>query len=244
LAERIETAILEGRLAAGTRLGTKDELRRGYGVAYGTLNEALRMLQQRGYLESRSGPGGGLFTTMPRVADRLGGLLLGFGDSATYADCAIVRRALGKQLIVAAAEARTEHDIEELRAIVATMRASMEDDVEYALAIRRFHRRVAAIARNRVLANLYETLQEVRELQRVRRRQPIEERKRHFLVHRRIAEAIASGSVARAARAAEVHEGVYRTTHSKATITRRRTVSRISGERVYRKPRRELSATE
>lgn len=226
LAERIETAIQQGRLAAGARLGTKDELRRDYGVAYGTLNEALRILQQRGYVQSRSGPGGGLFASKPRVVERLGSLLLGFQEEATYADCAAVRRALGKRLIVAAAEARTERDVAELRAILDVMRDAMDDDVVYPLEVRRFHRRVAAIARNRVLAGLYEVLQEVRELQRGGRHDALEMRRRHFLVHREIAEAIASGSTVRAMRAAEVHEGVYRTVHSKAPVAKKRRVGK------------------
>lgn len=220
LAERIETEILQGRLPAGTRLGTKEELRRDYGVAYGTLNEALRMLQQRGYVQSRSGPGGGLFASTPQVADRLGTMLLGFKGDATYAECAVIRRALGKRLIVEAARARTARDAAELRAIVAAMEAALADDLAYPLEVRRFHRRVAEIARNRVLANLYESLQEVRELQRGVRTEANEDRERHIAVHREIAEAIAAGSPERALRAAELHEGFYRTVHSDAPITR------------------------
>jgi len=45
LADHIEAAIADGAIATGSRLGTKEELRRTYDVAYGTLNEALRILQ-------------------------------------------------------------------------------------------------------------------------------------------------------------------------------------------------------
>jgi DNA-binding FadR family transcriptional regulator len=100
------------------------------------------------------------------------------------------------------------------------MEAALADDLAYPLEVRRFHRRVAEIARNRVLANLYESLQEVRELQRGVRTEANEDRERHIAVHREIAEAIAAGSPERALRAAELHEGFYRTVHSDAPITR------------------------
>ena len=50
LADHIEAAIADGAIPPGARLGTKEELRRSHDVAYGTLNEALRILHQRGYV--------------------------------------------------------------------------------------------------------------------------------------------------------------------------------------------------
>ena len=70
LADQIEAAIVEGDIPPGSRLGTKEDLRRRYDVAYGTLNEALRILQQRGYVMSRTGPGGGLFASLPTASLR------------------------------------------------------------------------------------------------------------------------------------------------------------------------------
>ena len=88
LADEIEAAIVAGDIASGDRLGTKDDLRRRYDVAYGTLNEALRILQQRGYVTSRTGPGGGLFATIPTSSDRLRHLLSGFPEGGSLRDCA------------------------------------------------------------------------------------------------------------------------------------------------------------
>src|SRR5271169_6065326 len=111
LAEEIEGAIVRGDVALGSRLGTKDELRRRYFVAYGTLNEALRILQQRGYVTSRTGPGGGLFASVPSASLRLSHLILGFREGGTMADCAAVRRALEPSVAVDAARSRTRTDV-------------------------------------------------------------------------------------------------------------------------------------
>ncbi len=218
LADQIETAILRGKIPVGSRLGTKEQLRHGFDCAYGTLNEALRMLQQRGYVVSRSGPGGGLFASAPAVSDRIGRLLLGFSDEATFADCAAVRRALGKRVIVEAAGARTERDVEDLRAIVAAMEAAIDDDEAYSIENRRFHRKLADCVNNRVLANLYTALMEVRELQRGLPDGTGIGRERNCEVHQEVAEAIASGSRSRATRAAELHERSYRSVHSTESI--------------------------
>ena len=45
LADEIEEAIVTGKTPSGERLGTKDDLRRRYDVAYGTLNETLRRIR-------------------------------------------------------------------------------------------------------------------------------------------------------------------------------------------------------
>src|SRR5471030_1394688 len=91
LADEIETKIVQGTIRTGARLGTKDDLRLRFDVAYGTLNEALRILQQRGFVRSRTGPGGGLFASTPTASLRLSQLLSGFPEGGTLADCAAVR---------------------------------------------------------------------------------------------------------------------------------------------------------
>ena len=45
----------------GDRIATKDELRERFGVAVATINEAVRLLETRGVIEARPGPGGGIF---------------------------------------------------------------------------------------------------------------------------------------------------------------------------------------
>lgn len=49
------------QVAAGARLGSREELRVRCGVSVGTLHEALRLLQATGEIVVRPGPGGGVF---------------------------------------------------------------------------------------------------------------------------------------------------------------------------------------
>ena len=212
LADEIEAAIIAGDISSGHWLGTKDDLRRKYDVAYGTLNETLRILQERGYVTSRTGPGGGLFATVPSPSERLQRLLSNFAEPGSLRDCAEVRHALEEAVSIDAARSRTRADIADLRRIAGGMAAATADGAEYLHQNWRLHRRIAACCRNRVLANLYVTLLDANEPQpglvvpdRYRTAAPAE----NLIAHEELVEAIASGSVERARAAVAAHEAFF-----------------------------------
>src|SRR5471030_2875597 len=225
LADEIETAVLAGEITNGERLGTKDHLRKRYDVAYGTLNEALRILQQRGYVLSRTGPGGGLFASTPTWSDRLRQLLSGFSGTATLGDCAEVRHALEGAVTADATRSRTRADIADLRKILDQMTdAASDDNAAYLRENWRLHRRIAECCSNRVLANLYITLLDANE--------PapgvaLPDRKRsatateNLLAHQELVNAISSGSLERARLAVEAHEAFFAPETEKQTAPER-----------------------
>ena len=69
VARELEREIADG-LKAGHRLGTKDDLRKRFRVAVATLNEAMRLLEMRGLIEARPGPGRWGVRRAPRSTDR------------------------------------------------------------------------------------------------------------------------------------------------------------------------------
>ena len=71
LAREIEEEVSAGVLNTGDRLGTKDDLRQRFNVAVATVNEAVRLLDNRGLVEARPGPGGGVFVTSRRCGSEL-----------------------------------------------------------------------------------------------------------------------------------------------------------------------------
>jgi DNA-binding FadR family transcriptional regulator len=212
LADEIQAAIVAGDLSGGDWLGTKDDLRRKYDVAYGTLNETLRILQERGYVTARTGPGGGLFATIPSSSDRLARLLSHFPEPGSLRDCAEVRHALEEAVSVDAARSRSRTDIADLRRILAGMADATTDGAAYLHQNWRLHRRIAACCRNRLLADLYVTLLDANEPQpgtlmpdRHRTAPPAE----NLIAHEELVAAIASGSVVRARAAVAAHEAFF-----------------------------------
>src|SRR6478609_2148437 len=114
VARELEREIADER-EPGERLGTKEDLRKRFGVAVATINEAVRLLEMRGLIEARPGPGGGLFvaTSSVRVAIRRSSPQATWG-AARYADCLVVRTALEP---IVCRDAAAHHDDEDLAAI-------------------------------------------------------------------------------------------------------------------------------
>src|ERR1700760_1560693 len=94
VARELEREITDER-EPGERLGTKEDLRKRFGVAVATLNEAVRLLEMRGLIEARPGPGGGVFVSRAGLRVALSLLVLGLKTESTpNEECPEVRDAL------------------------------------------------------------------------------------------------------------------------------------------------------
>jgi DNA-binding FadR family transcriptional regulator len=160
VARDLEAQILGGGLAPGERLGTKDDLRQRFGVAVATVNEAVRLLEMRGLIEARPGPGGGVFVanSSVRVALKRNGLQATWG-AARFADCLAVLNGLEGLVCRDAATHRTAEDVAALREILAAMEqcAAIDPDAYFELNWA-LHRRIARGCRNAPLHSIYLTL--------------------------------------------------------------------------------------
>ncbi len=119
IARELEQEITGGELQPGQRLGTKEDLRVRFGVALATINEAIRLLEMRGMLTARPGPGGGVFVSHASTRARMNHFVMGYKwNEAAVADHHAVRNALEPLVCREAALHRSAADIRELRAIV------------------------------------------------------------------------------------------------------------------------------
>lgn len=104
LSLRIQDWIDREQFDPGTRLGTKPDLMAEHNVSSGTLNEALRLLQSRGYVEVKTGPGGGVFVARMVDRVRLSTSLLSVQDEPSQLDsCFHVQDALQEAVCIEAA---------------------------------------------------------------------------------------------------------------------------------------------
>jgi GntR family transcriptional regulator, transcriptional repressor for pyruvate dehydrogenase complex len=156
LARTLESEIVGATLPAGERIGTKDELRRRFGVAVATMNEAVRLMEMRGLVVARPGPGGGVFVNSSSARATASQLILGFNwSSTTLADCVEVRKALEPLICRHAARDHTVTDIRALRVILDRMQDSTADPEAYFAANWEFHRRLALVGHNAPLQSVY-----------------------------------------------------------------------------------------
>ena len=159
LSRRLEQEIVDNGLPAGERLGTKEDIRNRFGYAVATVNEALRLLETRGLIEARPGPGGGMFVASPSSRVRLNHLVLGFKvDDAPFTDCLAVRNALEPLVCREAAANCKAADAKALRGIVARMRKQEDNPKAFLRLNWDLHRRMAKMDVNAPLKTLYLTL--------------------------------------------------------------------------------------
>jgi len=218
VARDLEAEILGGGLAPGDRLGTKDDLRQRFGVAVATVNEAVRLLEMRGLIEARPGPGGGVFVvnSSVRVALTRSGLASTWG-AARFADCMAVRTALEPLVCRDAAAHHTAEDLVALRRIFAEMERQGTDPAAYLELNWALHRRIAKMCRNAPLHSIYLTLLDFLE-------DGLRAGDRRFDAgpdldaHRELVEAIASGPGPRLDAAISRHAAI--STHARPRSTR------------------------
>jgi DNA-binding FadR family transcriptional regulator len=155
VARELEREITSER-EPGQRLGTKEDLRKRFGVAVATVNEAVRLLETRGMIEARPGPGGGVFVARPSARIAFSHAVLGFtSGSTTYEECLEVRDALEPLIDRHAARYHRVSDIREMNRIVKSMEAVKDDPGAFFKCNWSLHRRIAEVCRNSPLRSMY-----------------------------------------------------------------------------------------
>jgi DNA-binding FadR family transcriptional regulator len=158
LAQELQREIAERR-SSGDRLGTKEDLRRRFGVAVATVNEAIRMLETHGLVETRPGPGGGVFVSRPDGRLIFKHAVLGFESGVTsYDECLELRDALEPAIDRHAARHHTARDIASLEALLAEMESAKDDPRRFFAVNWALHRQLGAICRNGPLRAMYLSL--------------------------------------------------------------------------------------
>jgi DNA-binding FadR family transcriptional regulator len=158
-AERVATLVQT--MPPGSRLGTKEELRTLCKVSVGTFNEALRLLQARGLVTVKPGPGGGLFSAEQTPMVRLGNSVLALdAQEADVANAVRIRDALDPLLIEDALWHASPADIAGLRGHITAMEKAVgaSDPIAFVHANWRLHAAIAAISPNALLSSLYTSL--------------------------------------------------------------------------------------
>lgn len=158
LARHLETEIAAEELAPGKRLGTKEELRKQFGVAAATINEAVRLMESRGLVSARPGPGGGVFVSDVSARSRPARIAFGLGAGTTLRDCLELREALEPLICVKAARACTPRDLEAMHKVVDAMEEAGTDERAFFRLNWALHRIIGGLCDNPPLQSIYRTV--------------------------------------------------------------------------------------
>jgi DNA-binding FadR family transcriptional regulator len=210
-AQAVERRIITDELRPGTRLGTRRDLGDLLAVAPSTVSEAIKLLEDRGRVVTRTGPGGGVFVAEPGVGVRLARSMMRVsGSEGEVTDALQVRDILETAVIVGAAEAaHPAARLADLKRAMQSLRAATDMAAFYRRNLE-FHAEVAALCHNEMLQTIYRSLLEI-----VQARDPKlallpgqdagKLHARRTQVHQDIVDAIAKGDVSAARAAARAH---------------------------------------
>jgi DNA-binding FadR family transcriptional regulator len=211
VAEAVEDRIVNQKLESGTRLGSRADLGTMLGVAPSTVSEAIKLLESRGRVVTRTGPGGGVFVAEPGMRLRLARTMMSVsGSEDEVAEALEVRDLLEEAVIAGAAE--RGHGRRAVGPMLRALRA-MDHAGDTADFYRRnldFHAEIAELCGNRVLGAIYRSVLELVRSHdpRLRLLPGQDEDAVHtarLQVHQAIADAIVAGDTDAARAAAEAH---------------------------------------
>ncbi len=155
VAEAIKSWVVEHRLRAGDRLPAEAEMIERFGMAKGTIREAMRILEAQGLVKTRTGPGGGVF--VHEVSRERARALLGnyfYFKDLTIADIYELRQALEPELAATLAGKLPEEVLARLEAVIASYAEpskSIEEEREQHITSLEFHALLAEQSPNPLL---------------------------------------------------------------------------------------------
>ena len=157
-------ARLAAGVQAGERIGSKDDIRHVCGVSVGTVNEAIKLAQERGIITSRPGPGGGIFASDPSPLSRMNGWFRSAASDYSALDEAIqIRHALAPLLVDEVLARITDADQRVLNGLLIEVRRTRDahDLLGFIWAVWNVHEHFAGIGRSQLLNSLYLSIMDV-----------------------------------------------------------------------------------
>ncbi|WP_436777425.1 FadR/GntR family transcriptional regulator [Yinghuangia sp. YIM S09857] len=162
LAHVLAQPILSGTVPPGERLPNEQAMMALYGAGRPTVREALRLLEARGLITLKTGPGGGPIVRRPPKDSLSEALSLVLQvEGASFADVTDARMALEPVLARRAAERIDDARIAELEDSVAQLRANRGGHEVFVTQNQRFHGLVAEAAHSVVLDVFVSTLKAI-----------------------------------------------------------------------------------
>lgn len=161
-ADRI--AELAATSPANQRIGSKDDIRKLTRVSVGTVNEAIKLAQERGVITSRPGPGGGIFAADPSPLSRMTGWFRSAAaDGSALGESIAIRDSLAPLLVSEVLKEFSDDDEHKLRDLLDTVRSTRDNRElpEFIWAAWNVHEYFAGIGANALLNSLYLSIMDV-----------------------------------------------------------------------------------
>jgi DNA-binding FadR family transcriptional regulator len=196
VARTLAAHIVDQDLAPGTPLPSEKELIETFGMARTTVREALRLLETRGVITIRSGPGGGPVVRRPGLADLSESLSLMMQFQGTTLEEVMRSRAMVETSIIRLAATRIGADqLARLQQVSAELAEVIEDDEAFGEGNTEYHDIIAEAAGNLPLRIMLASIGSIADGRSTGIRYTSEVRRSIVEDHDRIVEALAARDV-------------------------------------------------
>ncbi|MBV9358036.1 MAG: FadR family transcriptional regulator [Chloroflexi bacterium] len=207
IVQQIRALISDGSWAPGDQIPPERELAERFRVSRTSVREALRALEMQGVIESRQGGGTFVRSAEPEllIPPLASAILRGQRELGEVLEvCELLEPGVARYAALRA----TPEAVEELDAVLARQRASVEGDDQFVEQDAAFHATLARTAENRILQNLYTLTLELLRESNARDLDGLDRRQKNLRWHQQILEAVAAhdGDAAHAASLAHVSE--------------------------------------
>jgi GntR family transcriptional repressor for pyruvate dehydrogenase complex len=194
---QIHDLIREGRLKAGDQLPSERELSETFKISRTSVREALRTLETKGLIISRTGMGN-FIADLPieALVAPLAKLLI--QEKAALADIFELRKLIEPHIAALAAERATERDIERMKRILEKQNAAVRRGETGVEADAELHFAIGQSTQNQALEKLVSGLMEILSHSREESLQPPDRRRASIDFHRKILSAIEQHDKAKA----------------------------------------------
>jgi len=163
--EQIQDAILEGKLKPGDKLPPEREMREMFRSSRGTIREALRILEQKGLINIKTGVSGGAVVNAlntNQISESLD-LLIRY-QRVSLRDLAEFREGVEGLVAGLAAERATNNDIDRLERLLVEAESHLEQGIshwdEFIKVDNNLHLALAQIAGNPIYESILKTVYE------------------------------------------------------------------------------------
>jgi GntR family transcriptional regulator, transcriptional repressor for pyruvate dehydrogenase complex len=186
---QIHELIRDGRLKAGDQLPSERELSETFKVSRTSVREALRALETKGLIISRTGMGN-FIADLP-VESLVGPLAkLLIEEKAALADIFEMRKLIEPHIAALAAERATQKDIERMKSILEKQSVAVSRGETGVAADAELHFAIGQATQNQALEKLVSGLMDILSHSREESLQTLDRRKASIDSHRRIVAAI------------------------------------------------------
>jgi GntR family transcriptional repressor for pyruvate dehydrogenase complex len=161
--EQIQEAIMAGTLKPGSQLPAERELKEQFGISRGTLREALRVLEQKGLIEIRTGVAGGSIVrevNSEQLSENLG--LLIRNRTVSLRDLAEFREGIEGGVAALAAQRAGEQDLTTLKTLLAEAEGHLKEGRKgwdaFIRTDEKLHMALARISANQLFISVLESV--------------------------------------------------------------------------------------